>query len=151
MPAYWPVILATLRVAAGATAVSLVLGTWLGHWLQGRKAATAGASAPLLLPPTIICGYFLIRPFTLTAAIAAAAVYWIPALARSARAAFQSLDGHVLNAARIAGASEWRVFWRVALPLSWRALFSAAAWAFGMIASEFAATLWIAHVHLTRP
>jgi molybdate transport system permease protein len=149
MRAYGPAILATLQVAAGATAISLLLGTWLGHWLRGRRTAIAAASAPLILPPTIICSYFLFRPFTIAIAISAAAVHWVPALARSARVAFQSLDPQMLNAARIAGASEWRVFWRVALPLSVRPLLSAAAWGFGLIASEYAATLWIAQVHFT--
>lgn len=151
MHSYWPAILATIQVAAGAAALSLVLGIWLGHWLQGRRAAIATASVPLILPPTIICGYFLFRPFTASVAIAAALVYWVPALARSARLAFQSLDRQTLNAARIAGATEWRVFCRVMLPLSLGPLLSAAAWAFGLIASEYAATLWIAQIHLTRP
>lgn len=151
MPAYWLAVADTLRVAGAATVLSLVLGTWLGHWLQGRKAAIAGASVPLLLPPTIVCAYFLFRPFSVAVAIAAALVHWVPALGRSARIAFQSLDLQVLNAARIAGASEWRVFCRVTLPLSFRPLLTSAAWAFGLIASEYAATLWIAHVHLTRP
>lgn len=151
MISYWPAIFATLRVSAGATAISLVLGTWLGYWLQGRKAASAGASVPLILPPTIICAYFLFRPFTVTIAVAAALVYWIPALARSARIAFQALDSQVLNAARIAGATEWRVFSRVTLPLSLWPLLSSAAWAFGLIASEYAAALWIAQIHLNRP
>jgi molybdate transport system permease protein len=151
MTLYWSAIADTLRVAAAATALSFVLGTWLGYWLQGRKAAVAGASVPLILPPTIICAYFLFRPFTVTVATVAAVVHWIPALARSARHAFQALDLQVLNAARIAGATEWRVFCRVTLPLSLRPLLSAAAWAFGLIASEYAATLWIAQIHLTRP
>lgn len=151
MTAYWPAVADVLRVSAAATILSLLLGAWLGHWLQGRKAAVAGASAPLLLPPTIICSYFLFRPFTAAIAIAAALVHWVPALARSARLVFQSLDRQTLDAARIAGASEWRVFCRVTLPLSFRPLLSAGGWAFGLIASEYAAALWIARVHLTRP
>jgi molybdate transport system permease protein len=139
-----PALRSVLQVAAAATAISVLFGICLGHYLQGRRAATAIASAPLLLPPTIVCAYFLIRPFTVAVAIAAAIVHWIPALARSARRAFESLDREVLNAARIGGATEWRVFWRISLPLSFRPLLSAAAWSFALIASEYAATLWIA-------
>jgi len=146
-----PALSAILQVASVATVISAILGIWLGHCLQHKRAAIAVASAPLVLPPTIICAYFLIRPFTAAVAVAAAAAHWIPALARSARLAFQSLDPDVVNAARIAGGSEWRVFWRIALPLSSRPLLLAAAWGFVLVASEYAATLWIARVHLPRP
>ena len=51
-----PALSAIVRVAAAATAMSAILGIWLGHYLQQKRAA-AFASAPLLLPPTIICAY----------------------------------------------------------------------------------------------
>jgi molybdate transport system permease protein len=149
MHADWPAVAQTLRVAAAATAISLVLGIWLGHLLEGRKPAALALWVPL--PPTIICSYFLVRAFTEQVAIAAATLYWLPALARSARSAFQSVDRRYLDAARVVGASEWRVFWRIGLPLAMRPVLSAAASAFALIAAEYAATLWIAQVHAVRP
>jgi molybdate transport system permease protein len=147
----WSAALATLRVAAEATALSLFLGVWLGRLLQGRKAAGAAACGLLILPPTIICSYFLFRPFTAAVAIGAATFYGLPFLALAACLVFQSLDGATLNAARIAGASEWRVFWRIALPLALRPLLAAAAIIFARIGTEYAATLWIAQVQSIQP
>jgi len=147
----WPAALETLRVAAWVTAISLAPGVWLGHLLQGRKASSTVAAAPLLLPPTIVCSYFLFQPFTLTVAVAAGVIYGLPFLARAARLEFERLDPRTLNAARIAGASEWRVFWRIALPLASRPLLCATATVFALAGGQYAATLWIAQIHSTRP
>jgi len=147
----WPAVLQTLRVAAAATAISLVLGIWLGHLLVDRRAAVLAASLPLALPPTIVCSYFLFRAFTEPVAVAAAALYGLPFLARAARLALQSVQRRYLDAARIVGASEWRVFWRIALPLAIRPVLAATAIVFARIGTECAATLWIAQVYSTRP
>jgi molybdate transport system permease protein len=143
MSPYWPAALNALRVAASATGLSLVLGTWMGHLLQGRKAAGVAASVPLILPPTIVCSYFLFGHFAVMAAIAAGVVYGLPFVARSARLEFERLDRQTLNAARIVGASEWRVFWRIALPLTLRPLVAATAVLFARLGTECALTLWI--------
>lgn len=148
MPAHWPAVVATLRVASGATAVSLVLGVWLGHLLQARRMAVIFLALPL--PPLIVCSYFVVRDFSEAIAIAAGTLYWVPALARSSRLAFQGVDRRYLNAARTLGASEWRVFWRVDLPLAVRPVLGAAGSAFMLVAAEYAATLWIAQIH-NRP
>lgn len=148
MHAHWSAVAATLRVASSATAVSLVLGVWLGRLLRARRMAAVALSLPL--PPTIICTYFLVRDFTEAVAIAAGTLYWLPSLARSSRLAFQSVDRRYLNAAQTLGASEWRVFWRIDLPLAIRPVLAAAATGFVLIAAEYAATLWIAQIH-SRP
>jgi molybdate transport system permease protein len=137
-------MLDTLRVAAGATAVSVVGGTWLGHAMQTRKIAGAALSALLILPPTIVACYFLVGYFSVPASLAAGVISGLPFAARSARLEFQRLDRQTLNAARIAGASEWRVFWRIALPLTRGPLAVATAILFARLGTECALTLWIA-------
>ena len=144
------VVFETLRVAAAATAISLVLGIWLGRFLQGRPAAVLAASFPLVLPPTIVCSYFLVRAFTEPVAVAAATLYGLPFLARSARLALQTVDRQYADAGRIAGASDWRVFWQITLPLTIRPVLAAAAIVYARVGTEYAATLWIAQVH-SRP
>lgn len=139
----WFPLWLSLRVAGLATAISLVLGLWLAFLLRGRQALDAVLSLPLALPPTIVVSYFLF-PFTWRVAVAAAIVYALPFLLRAARTAFQGVDQNYLNAARILGASDTRVFLRIALPLAWRPILAAAAIAFARVLSEFAATLWIA-------
>jgi molybdate transport system permease protein len=144
---FMPAFVATLRVAAAATAISLVVGIWLGRFLEGRRAAVLAASLPLVLPPTIICSYFLVRVFTEPVAVAAAVLWGLPFLARSARMAVQAVDRDYLDAGRMAGASEWRVFWLIALPLATRPVLAATAMVFARIGTEYAVTLWIAQVH----
>jgi molybdate transport system permease protein len=142
-----PLLIATLRVAAAATAISLVLGIWLGHFLEGRRAAVLAVSIPLALPPTIVCSYFLVHVFSEPVAVAAAVLWGLPFLAWSARRAFAAVDRDYLDAGRMAGASEWRVFRLITLPLAIRPLLAAAALLFARIGTEYALTLWIVRVH----
>ena len=140
----WLLVAQMLRVAAGATLVSLAAGLWLGHWLARNRGAAKAGSVLLILPPTLICAYFLAPVFTEPVAIAAATLYGLPFLARSAAKTFRALDPDYANAARTTGAGEWRVFWRIALPLAARPVLGAAAIVFGRVATEYAATLWMA-------
>jgi molybdate transport system permease protein len=142
-----PVFIATLRVAAAATAISLVLGIWLGRLLEGRRRAVLAVSIPLALPPTIVCSYFLVRVFTEPIAVAAAVLWGLPFLARSARRALEAVDPDYLDAGRMAGASEWRVFRLIALPLAIRPVLGAAVLLFARVGTEYALTLWIAQGH----
>ena len=120
------------------TAISLVLGLWLGYILQTRPWPTAIAVACLLLPPTLVGARFLLPWFTLPVAVLAGSVFGLPFLLLSSRMAFQRLHPGFLNTARSLGASEWRVFWRIALPLAWRPILLAAVILFVRIASELA-------------
>jgi molybdate transport system permease protein len=63
---------------------------------------------------------------------------------KSSRAAFESVDRRYERAARTLGASEWRLFWRVTLPLSHRSILAAAALAFAQALGDFGATLMVA-------
>ena len=58
----------------------------------------------------------------------AALFHSIPLLIKFTRAAFESMDPSFEHAARNLGASEWKVFWRVTVPLARRSIFAAAAW-----------------------
>ncbi len=42
-----------------------------------------------------------------------------PLMYMTSRGAFEQVDSHIEDAARTLGASEWRVFWSVTLPLAW--------------------------------
>jgi len=82
--------------------------------------------------------------FTWQAAVVAATLHAIPLLVKSARAAFETVDRSYEKAARNLGASDWRVFWRVTLPLSRRAVIAATVLAFARALGDFGATLMIA-------
>jgi len=145
MPVDWFPLWLSLRVAGACTAISLALALWLAYLLAGRAASWL--SLPLALPPTIVAAYFLTRPgFTWQIAVAAAIVSAFPYLTRSAHAAFRNLDPAYENAARSLGASNWRIFWRVAMPLAYRPILAATALVFARAATEFLLTLGIATV-----
>jgi molybdate transport system permease protein len=118
---------------------------------------------PLVLPPTVL-GYYLLvvlgrsspighlyewtfgtpLVFTWQAAVVASTFHAIPLLVKSARAAFETVDRTYEKAARNLGASEWRVFWRVTMPLSRRPVLAASVLAFARALGDFGATLMIA-------
>jgi ABC-type sulfate transport system permease component len=78
-------------------------------------------------------------------------VYAVPFLARSCAAAFQSVDPVYQNAARSLGASEWRVFLEVSLPMVYRPIAAAAAIAFARILTEYAVTFLLDGRPLAAP
>jgi molybdate transport system permease protein len=82
--------------------------------------------------------------FTWKAAVVAALLHALPLLVKSARAALESVDRSLERAARNLGASEWRLFWRVTLPLARRSIFAAVALAFARSLGDFGVTLMVA-------
>ncbi|MGC9562166.1 molybdate ABC transporter permease subunit [Brachymonas sp. M4Q-1] len=158
----------SLRVAGLATAVDLVLGVALG-WLlarrrfPGRDVLDTVCTLPMVLPPTVL-GYYLLvllgsrgwlggwlqevfgihLIFTWQGAVVAAAVVAFPLVFKPARAAFEAVDGHLEQAARVLGVSEWGIFWRVTLPLAWRGILAGLLLAFARALGEFGATLMVA-------
>src|SRR5262249_13662496 len=67
-----------------------------------------------------------------------------PLLIKFARAAFESVDASYARAARNLGASEWKVFGRVAIPLARRSIAAAAALSFARSLGDFGVTVMIA-------
>jgi molybdate transport system permease protein len=135
-----------LRYGALATALAVVPGVVVA-WLLARRHGTGSQALsaivhlPLALPPAVLC-YYLIAPrrFDWNVAVALSAVYTLPLFAAVARAGFEAIDIDSQNAARSLGASEWRVFWRITVPLAWHALLAAALAAFARAWADFGLT-----------
>jgi molybdate transport system permease protein len=164
----WFPLWLSLEVAAAATAISLLAGVWLAWVLanktfRGKELLDALTSLPLALPPTVL-GYYLLvvigrsswigrawealtgspLVFTWRAAVIASTLHAIPLLVKSSRAALENIDRAFERAGRSLGASEWRLFWRVSLPLARRPIAAATALAFARSLGDFGATLMIA-------
>ncbi len=158
----------SLRVACLATLISMAVGLAAAYLLvrgsfRGRNLLETVFTLPIVLPPTVL-GYYLLvllgrgsplgqgyedlfgspLVFTWQAAVIAACLHATPLLVRAARAAFQSVDHTLENAARSLGAGEWRVFWRVTLPLARRSIAAAAVFAFARALGDFGVTIMIA-------
>lgn len=158
----------SLKVSLLATAIDLVLGVAVG-WLlarkrfPGRDLLDSMLTLPMVMPPTVL-GYYLLvllgrrgaigawlqdsfginLIFTWQGAVIAAAVVAFPLVFKPARAAFESIDERVENAARVLGVSETALFFRVTLPLAWRGILAGVLLAFARALGEFGATLMVA-------
>ena len=164
----WFPLWLSLRVAFVSTAVAFVAGLWLAYILanrefRGKEVLDAAITLPLVLPPTVL-GYYLLvllagnsplgklwenifgspLVFTWKAAVLAALLHALPLLVKSARASLESVDRSLERAARNLGASEWRLFWRVTLPLARRSILAAVALAFARSLGDFGVTLMVA-------
>src|SRR6266851_2335215 len=164
----WFPLWLSLEVASLATIISLLLGIWLAWVLANRQFAgkdivDAMTTLPLALPPTVL-GYYLLvvigrsswfgqaweavtgspLVFTWRAAVIASTLHAVPLLVKSSRAALENVDRAYERAGRSLGASEWRLFWRVSLPLARRPIAAATALAFARSLGDFGATLMIA-------
>ncbi len=158
----------TLKVAGLATLAAVVAGTVTAYafarWrFPGRELADAVCSLPLVMPPTVL-GYYLLvligqrgvlgpwlketfgvhLMFTWQGAVLAAAVVAFPLVFKSARSALEGIPRVYEDAARTLGHGEWRVFWRVSLPLALRGVLAGTMLAFARAMGEFGATLMVA-------
>jgi molybdate transport system permease protein len=168
VPIDWFPFWLSLRVAVIATAISLVAGLALAYLLaryqfRGREVLDSVITLPIVLPPTVL-GYYLLvllgrnsafgkgfeavfgfpLVFTWQAAVVAAAFHSVPLLVKSARAALESVDRNLENAARTLGASEGRIFFQVTLPLARRSILAATVFAFARALGDFGVTIMIA-------
>lgn len=164
----WFPLWLSLRVAALATVFVLILGTLLAYLLshktfRGKNLLDSLLTLPLVLPPTVL-GYYLLvlvgrstilghlyealtgQPlvFTWQAAVVAAFLHSAPIYIKAARAILENVDYRYEWAAHSLGASEWRTFWRITLPLAWRGLSSLASLSFARSLGDFGVTIMVA-------
>lgn len=157
----------SMETSITATLITLVLGTATAAWRANRRGAGPALVdgiflLPLVLPPTVV-GFILLLifgrngplgrlllhlgasvVFSWPATVIAAAVVSFPLMYLSVRASLEQVDRHLLQAARTLGASEWRVFRRVELPLAWPGILAGTILAFARALGEFGATLMLA-------
>jgi len=168
MDSAWIALALTLKVAAWATALNLVFGVGIGYamarWrFPGRDVVDAALTLPMVMPPTVL-GYYLLTVigshgpigswllqtfgirliFTWQAAVIAAMIVAFPLVFKAARAAFETVEPELEDAARTLGIGEWAVFFRVSLPLAWRGILAGLLLSFARALGEFGATLMVA-------
>jgi molybdate ABC transporter permease protein len=163
----WSPLWISIATSLTATGFALVAGLAMAACRQARKGPGAAAVdglflLPLVLPPTVVgflllllfgrhgpLGELLLRfgagvVFTWPATVIAAAVVAFPLMYLAARGALEQVDRSFLEAARTLGASEWRVFRQVALPLAWPGVLAGTILSFARALGEFGATLMLA-------
>jgi molybdate transport system permease protein len=147
------------------TAVLAVLfGTPWGYLLARRQFPGRGAletlvELPMILPPSVagvalliafgrrgVLGSYLSQlgfepAFTTTAVIMAQLFVAAPFYVKAATGAFTRIDRDLEQAAQVLGASWWRVFWRITVPLAWPTLLGGAVMTWARALGEFGATI----------
>ena len=137
----------TLRFSAMALVMATLLG--LAHALAAQRSVALRTAAflPFVVSPvTVAFGLLLLYPSwtaSLPLLLAAYALLAYPFVAKSVAAALDSLPQHLGQAALTLGATPWRVFWRVTLPLVAPALRRGMAFAAATVLGEFAVTLFL--------
>ncbi|PSB35033.1 molybdate ABC transporter permease subunit [Chlorogloea sp. CCALA 695] len=159
-------LLISFKTTFIATVITFFLGIAAAQWIfnyrgKGKNLIDGLLTLPLVLPPTVV-GFFLLlilgknglgqllQPlgitviFTWYATVIAAIVVAFPLMYKTALGTFKQIDTNLLAAARTLGASEWRVFWQVTLPLSKSGIIAGTILTFARALGEFGATLMLA-------
>lgn len=163
----WSTALFTALMGLVATIVALPLAlavAWLlaRHRFPGKPLVETLVTLPLVLPP-VATGYLLLQMlgadalvgrlldglgievvFTWKAVVLAMAVMSLPLLVLTLRTGFEQIDRRYEQVAATLGASPWRVWWTVTLPLARRSVVVAALLGFARALGEFGATIVVA-------
>jgi molybdate transport system permease protein len=161
----WTAILLSLRIASIATLVATPLGiavAWLlaRHNFWGKAVLDALIYLPLVLPP-VVTGYLLLLTFgrkglvggwladhlgivfafRWTGAALACGVMSFPLLVRPIRLSIEAVDRKLEQAASTLGATPWRVFLTITLPLALPGIVAGMVLGFAKAIGEFGATI----------
>ncbi|MGW7255883.1 ABC transporter permease [Streptomyces sp. NPDC054834] len=148
----------SLQYAVAATGIALAVGGLAAAALARRDAGriVRGFDALLMLPlgvsaVTVGFGFLIaldkppldLRQSWILVPLAQALV-GVPFVVRTMLPVLRAVDGRLREAAAVLGASPWRVWREVDLPMVRRALLIAAGFAFAVSLGEFGATVFIA-------
>jgi molybdate transport system permease protein len=157
----------TLRLAIGTTAILLVVALPLAWWIAagrgaGRALVQAVVALPLVLPPTVLGFYLLVAlgplsapglllirvlghplAFSFAGLLVGSVLYSLPFAVQPLVAGFSAVDGAYVEAAAGLGASPWRTFWSVVLPLARGSLLTSAVLTFTHTVGEFGMVLML--------
>lgn len=158
-------LLLSLQVGLASMLFSLPLAlavAWLlaRRRFVGQQLLNGLVHLPLVLPPVVIgfallvlfgrhgaIGAWLYDTFGFTVAFnwkgaaLASAVMGFPLMARAMRLSLEGVDRRLEAAARTLGASRWRVFWTITLPLMAPGILTGAILGFARSVGEFGATI----------
>ena len=157
----------SIEVAFIALIINAIFGLSLNYVMKhyafpGKSLIDSFFTLPLVLPPVVL-GFVLLIIFTpgnafgawleshgirvvfsKIGAIIASAVVSFPLFYQSVRTALAAIDSDMEDVARTLGASEFRVFWSISLPLAWKGILSGSILSFARGLGEFGATILIA-------
>jgi molybdate transport system permease protein len=163
----WPAIFLSLRLATTVCLILLLVGSPLAYWIafsprRWKFLVEAAVALPLVLPPTVLGYYMLLAlspqsplgrlaeslfsarlAFSFPGLVIASVLYSLPFAVQPITNAFASVDPNLLNAAAVLGASRWRRFRTIILPLAKAGVITGAVLSFAHTVGEFGVVLMV--------
>lgn len=163
----WQTFRLTLQLAITVSAVLLVLGLPIAYWIvfsrwRWKFLVEAVVALPIVLPPTVLGFYVLVAlgprsplgrwwisltghtlAFTFTGLVIGSILYSLPFAVQPFTASFASVDRKLMAASATLGASPFRTFFRVVVPLSIPGLIAGIALSFAHTMGEFGVVLMV--------
>ena len=152
----------SIKTALLSTLITFFIGIAVSYFMANYRGKLKGVidgilTLPLILPPTVV-GFFLLLIcgkngpigklmilfdksiiFSWSATVIAAIVVSFPMMYRSGRSAFEQIDTNLIFAARTLGLSEFKIFYKIALPLAWPGIIGGLVLSFARAMGEFGA------------
>jgi molybdate transport system permease protein len=163
LQAFW----LTIRLSALVAAILLVLGLPVACWITWSRwrwkfLAEAVFALPIVLPPTVLGFYILVAlgphsplgrgwqaltghtlAFTFEGLVIGSIFYSFPFAVQPFAASFAAVDFRLVAASQTLGASRFRTFFRVVLPLSVSGVVTGVALSFAHTMGEFGVVLMV--------
>jgi molybdate transport system permease protein len=163
----WTAVLLSLQLAVIVSAILLVIAIPLAYWItfsrwRGKFLVEAIVALPLVLPPTVLGFYVLLAigsrspigrlweqwtghglAFTFEALVLASILYSLPFAVQPIAAAFAQLDTSLVEASATLGATRWRTFTGIVLPLSIQGVVAGGVLSFAHTIGEFGVVLMV--------
>ena len=163
----WQAFWLTIRLAVLVAASLMVIGLPIAYWItysrwRWKFLAEAIVALPIVLPPTVLGFYVLVAlgprsplgrwwegltghtlAFTFEGLMIGSIIYSLPFAVQPFAASFAAVDARLLSASATLGASKWRTFFHVILPLSLSGLVTGVALSFAHTMGEFGVVLMV--------
>jgi molybdate transport system permease protein len=163
----WAAIGLSLRLSFLTMLVLLLLGLPVGYWVafsrwRWKFLVEAVVALPLVLPPTVLGFYLLIAfgprsplggfyawltgstlPFSFEGLLVASVLYSFPFAVQPFAASFVAVDRQLVEASWCLGASKFRTFLRLIIPLSLPGILTGMVLSFAHTLGEFGVVLMI--------
>jgi molybdate transport system permease protein len=163
----WQSFWLTIQLAVLVTVILLILGLPLAYWIaysrwRWKFLLESLVAMPIVLPPTVLGFYVLLAlgsrsplgrawqamtghtlAFTFAGLVIGSILYSLPFAVQPFAASFSQVDPRFLAASATLGASRWRTFFRVVLPLSASGILTGMALSFAHTMGEFGVVLMV--------
>lgn len=163
----------SLKTALTATVITIVAGIAIARWMvfgggkgkgrqRSRELVDLVVILPMVLPPTVV-GFILLLilgrnglvgnllyqlgatiVFSWPATVITATIVALPLMYRTTRGAFEQIDSNAIDAAKVLGAPDWYIFFRIIIPVSLPGIGAGIILSFARALGEFGATIMLA-------